>query len=329
MLISNRRLLFKSVLVTQKAKLNVPIVRWLTSSNGSVLDRWRTEMESKKILTHDTLIASPLNLLANTLNDQTVPYRHAVLPASDTEIPPTWHHVYFPPRTPEDDLALDGYETDFFPPPPFVQRMWAGATLVWNTENPLRAGQQVTMATTLDKAEYRQQGRVGESVFVHLGKNISNNQGWSMKEERSLVYLTDQSISSGPTRSIRSNKKPSFSRTMTPSSILLFRYSALTFNSHMIHFDHTYATTQEHHPACLVHGPLSSTLMMGLLTSHIQSLDQKPKFRLFRYKCLLPLYVNQPLTLCGRESASDPKIYELWVVNHEGNLAVKGSVELA
>ncbi|KAI9025184.1 hypothetical protein CLU79DRAFT_78749 [Phycomyces nitens] len=282
-------------------------------------------MESKKIITHDHLTASPLNLLANTLNDQTVPYRHAVLPTPDTEIPPTWHHVYFPPRTPEDELALDGYETDFFPPPPFVQRMWAGATLSWNTENPLRIGQQATMSTTLDKAEY-QQGRMGESVFVHLGKNISNDQGWSMKEERSLVYLGDQSLSLGPIRTIRANKKPTFSRTMTPSSILLFRYSALTFNSHKIHFDHTYATTQEHHPACLVHGPLSSTLLMGLLRSHIQALDSKVK--LFRYKCLLPLYVHQPLTLCGRESALDPKSYELWIVNHDGHLAVKGSVEL-
>lgn len=120
----------------------------------------------------------------------------------------------------------------------------------------------------------------------------------------------------------------------------MFRYSALTFNSHQIHFDHEYATKVENHPgknkllfshnlflsillACLVHGPLSGTLLLDLLRNQMTN-----KIKSFEYKCLTPLYVNKPLTLSGRKS-NDPDRYELWITNHLGHLAVKGSATIA
>lgn len=143
----------------------------------------------------DVVTASPLNLLANTLNESALPFKHNVMPESGTIVPATYHHVYFPPRTPEEALASDGYETDFVPPPPYVQRLWGGAELTFSSTNPLRVGDSVTMTTTVDRVEQRAES----SVFVWLNKDIYNTHGWSMREKRCLVYLhQDASPSSRP-----------------------------------------------------------------------------------------------------------------------------------
>jgi 3-methylfumaryl-CoA hydratase len=137
----------------------------------------------------------------------------------------------------------------------------------------------------------------------------------------------------------------------------LFRYSALTFNSHLIHYDHIYATTVEHHPgklctsqlkdgsyshnifnilslsACLVHGPLMSTLLMDLMRRHLASgkFDTPPHIKAFQYRCLRPVYADQPFNVCGREVSSrteNEKAFELWIADHDGNMAVKGTCDV-
>ncbi|RCH99281.1 hypothetical protein CU098_000621, partial [Rhizopus stolonifer] len=277
------------------------------------IKEWEKQTKATVLTTFDTISPSRYNLLANTLGHDA----HDQMPPSGTVIPPCWHHVYFPPRTQEHDLAHDGYETEFFPPPPFSQRMWVGARMTWNPSNPLKIDDQVKMVTQLDHAQVRE-GRLGESVMVWINKDIENQKGWSMQEQRCLVYHPPQEEAN----TTRVRKSPGFYRTMTPSSILLFRYSALTFNSHKIHFDHLYATQVEKHPACLVHGPLSGTLLMHLLGTQ----TNRP-LSTFEYKCLMPLYVHQPLTLAGRQSKD--KTYELWITNSAGHLAVKGTATVA
>ncbi|GAN04053.1 acyl-CoA dehydrogenase [Mucor ambiguus] len=259
-----------------------------------------------------------MNLLGNTLGDDEI-YSDAI-PRKSTIVPPCWHHVYFPPRTLESDLAPDGYESEFFPPEPFSQRMWVGAKMDWNPKNPLRVGDEAHMTTALDRAELRE-GRMGESAMVWINKDISNQLGWSMREQRCLVYHPKQTTTNA-SRGIKVKKDPDFQRQITPSSIFLFRYSALTFNSHKIHFDHEYATKIEKHPGCLVHGPLSGTLLIDLLRKQVP----QAFIHSFEYKCLTPLYVNQPMILMGKKSANG---YELWIKDHLGNLAVKGSASIS
>ncbi|KAI8364418.1 hypothetical protein BD560DRAFT_333282, partial [Blakeslea trispora] len=282
---------------------------------------WERQTRQHLSITHDQIVASPHNLLTNTLGTHEV--NPTVLAPNGTILPACYHHVYFPPRTPESELAHDGYETDFFPPAPFSQRMWAGAELSWSQTNPLSIGDQAKMTTQLDTVQLSE-GRMGESVKVWINKDIENQHGWCMRERRCLVYHpTQQGLSpTPPLRGIPVRKKPDFSLTMTPSSILLFRYSALTFNSHKIHFDHLYATQIENHPACLVHGPLSGTLLVHALQQQTKVLGP---FKQFSYKCLAPLYVNQPLTIAGKQSKDS---YELWITNNMGHLAVKGSLLL-
>ncbi|KAI8141034.1 hypothetical protein BJV82DRAFT_186471 [Fennellomyces sp. T-0311] len=296
-------------------------------STQDLINEWRSHVMQERTRTYDTITASPLNLLANTLDEPGLDFKGNKMPEKGTIVPATYHHVYFPTRIPEKDLASDGYEQVFHPPKPFDQRMWAGAELTWSKDNWLRVGDNAEMVTSVNRVEHKTGGRLGDAVMVWLDKDIYNSKGWSMREQRCLVYATSQQKHSG-SRAITMKRMPDFSQEIHPTSILLFRYSALTFNAHMIHYDQNYATKVEKHPSCLVQGPLSSTLLITLLRTQIYRDTQQPlNLRSFQYKCLYPLYVEQPFTLCGRSSSN--KTFDLWIVNHLGNLAVKGTAELA
>lgn len=170
-----------------------------SSARQHMIDDWAHSLSSQRLLAQDTITASPLNLLANTLNEPTVPYKYDVFPTPGTIVPATWHHIYFPPRTTESSLAHDGYESEFFPPAPFTQRMWAGATLTYNPHlPPLAVDDTVTMATYLDHCDFRSSSRLGDAVFVYLNKDIfrqnaARDTDWVMREQRCLVYATEQS----------------------------------------------------------------------------------------------------------------------------------------
>ncbi|KAI9282356.1 hypothetical protein BY458DRAFT_537791 [Sporodiniella umbellata] len=282
----------------------------LYSSTRALVQSWEEDNKKQTMITHDTITGSRLELLSKTLGSLYDP----------KALPPAWHHVYFPPQSQEEDLALDGYEREFFPPKPFSQRLWGGAGFKWNVANPLKVGDKIEMKTKLAKVDFKE-GKHGESAIVWLNKDIYNHQGWSMREQRCLVYLCEQIKPASSSNGITMNKTPDFSSSLVPSSILLFRYSALTFNSHKIHYDHVYATEIEKHPACLVHGPLSGTLLLELLRNHKLSKEQLDSFE---YRCLAPLYVNRQLNMWGRKIPHSNK-YEVWITNDQGYLAVKGT----
>ncbi|CDH54162.1 hydroxyacyl-thioester dehydratase typemitochondrial [Lichtheimia corymbifera JMRC:FSU:9682] len=245
--------------------------------------------------------------MGNTLNDPV--YRHDYLPKNGTELPPAWHQAYFPPRVTEQELSADGYEQDWKPPSPFTHRMWAGGELEWNVDNPLRVGDRVEMVSSLRDIQFRPAGRRGDSVFIWIDKKISNQKGWAMTETRSWVYV--QPTSSSPDKNGSSSSKKTqaifelphhdFSFEITPTPITLFRFSALTFNSHLIHYDHQYATETEHHRV-------------------IQS---------FKYRCRSPLVVNEAIRVQGKADPDTPGQYSLWVADAQGNMAVKGTATVA
>lgn len=172
---------------------NLHHIRHYSSTLDQLVEQWQTRTKQLVITTHDIITGSRLNLLANTLPTAHVDYGNSEWPKDGTVLPPGWHHVYFPPRTQEKDLAADGYEREFFPPKPFCQRMWAGASFQWNTKNPLKVGDEITMRTYLDRAEVRV-GRLGQSAMVWINKDINNQLGFSMREQRCLVYHPEQQI---------------------------------------------------------------------------------------------------------------------------------------
>ncbi|KAI8138323.1 hypothetical protein BJV82DRAFT_646580 [Fennellomyces sp. T-0311] len=303
--------------------------RIVQEKKQEILEQWRDAISQKKIIEKDTISASQFNLMGNTMNHPI--YRHGRLPSAGTELPPAWHLAYFPPRVTEQDLSPDGFEQDWKPPAPFNHRMWAGGELEWNPENPLRVGEEAQMESSIRDIQFRPAGRRGDSVFIWVDKKISNDKGWVMTESRCWVYVqgTDGPASSSPPTTTPKPKKElpkaDFSLDLTPSPILLFRFSALTFNSHLIHYDHIYSTTVEGHRGCLVHGPMSFMLMINELNKHLKATDENQYIKSLSYRCRSPLVINEPIQVQGKINSDVPGQYDVWVADHNGNMAVKGT----
>jgi 3-methylfumaryl-CoA hydratase len=156
-------------------------------------------------------------------------------------------------------LAEDGYDTEWSPPKPYIYRMWASGSIVWS-RNEILTQQKVSMVTRCTNVTPKQSTR-GASVFVTVEKKTSNEFGLCVTETRTLVYL-----SSKPTqgRDLRRQTVPDFTIVVKPNTISLFRFSALTYNSHKIHYDQAYAL-EEGYKAPLVHGPFTCTMLVEAL----------------------------------------------------------------
>ncbi|KAI9488219.1 hypothetical protein BDB00DRAFT_792059 [Zychaea mexicana] len=299
---------------------------------AKILEQWRDAIIKKKIVEKDTITASQFNLMGNTMNDPI--YRNDRLPSVGTALPPAWHLAYFPPRVTEQELSSDGYEQDWKPPSPFHHRMWAGGELEWNPDNPLRVGDEAHMESSIRDIQFRPAGRRGDSVFIWVDKRISNEKGWVMTESRCWVYVqatdkksssSEQPVASKPKKPTAELPKADFSLNLVPSPILLFRFSALTFNSHLIHYDHIYSTTVENHRGCLVHGPMSFMLMINELNKHLKKTDDTQYIKSLSYRCRAPLVVNEPIQVQGKVKSDEPGYYDVWVADQNGNMAVKGT----
>ncbi|KAJ3291266.1 hypothetical protein HK104_006209 [Borealophlyctis nickersoniae] len=195
------------------------IRRRLNHSLPPAYDSWAASVRSKTLKEADHITASPVQLLTTTLNpDAPLP----PLPQQGTPLPPAYHFGFFPHRVPEKGLAPDGYDVDFSPPEPFNVRMWSGGSIEWNVDNPLKVGQNAKMVTSLDKVEKKTTAR-GDAVFVAVKKNVENEDGWSMTEIRSLVYLqrekerTKAVVDSGGTKREFKCKKAFFNEDQTDS----------------------------------------------------------------------------------------------------------------
>ncbi|KAI9501776.1 hypothetical protein BX070DRAFT_193759 [Coemansia spiralis] len=274
-----------------------------------------------------------------TLLDQSIrPYLPSTYPnyprdpkiadvSEDAVLPPAAHLVYFPSHTTEFELASDGYHADEAPPRPFVQRVWAGGLIEFSPGNPLRVGHLTSQTKTIKSVDIKERSGADPLVLVRLALEMRNDTGLCVIEHRDLAYLMPTNLQR---KVVKYNKQPDFSHTIMPSEILLFRYSALTWNSHRIHYDVPYACKTENHPGLLVHGPLTCTLLLQLLQSYI---PQGMTLKSFDYRAIAPLYCNQQLTLNGRWISSDssgvPSRCELWATNNEGGVSMKGTAALA
>ncbi|OZJ04331.1 hypothetical protein BZG36_02370 [Bifiguratus adelaidae] len=286
---------------------------------------WANVVKKKVEMTHDVITPSQFNLVANTLHTQTEQqYVGEHLPPVGTPLPPNWHLAYFPPRILEHNLAPDGYEVNHAPPEPYIQRMWAGGELAFSGDNRLAVGDSAKLTTTVKDIEIKQ-GKRGVNCFVWLNKDIENQHGWCLRDTRCLVYMNRGKA--GERKHLTASKIPDFQQVIHPSAVLLFRYSALTFNSHLIHYDHEYATQVEGHASCLVHGPLTCTLLLDLLRANLN--PKKHHIRSFSYRALAPLYMHEPLTVCGKlhvkKDGSSHCTYDLWAKNSQNGLAMSGT----
>lgn len=171
------------------------------------------------------------------------------------------HFCLCQPATPIDALGHDGHPArgSFLPPVQLPRRMWAGSDIEFSGD--LRAGETVTRRSTVSDV-ISKAGRSGPLCFVTVNHEISGSQSVVVRDRQTLVYQPLKR--SSPAGTAESAPAGYSSVTIRPTSTLLFRYSALTFNGHRIHYDQPYATEQEGYPGLVVHGPLQATLLYHL-----------------------------------------------------------------
>lgn len=264
----------------------------------------------------DVATAAPLAGLAATLDEPDPP------PVTGTRIPPLAHWLYFLPQGPHHEVGVDGHPKRgrFLPPVPLPRRMWAGGRLHFH--HPICIGDELFRRSTITAIEAKQ-GRSGPLVFVTVRHEVSNAGGIALREEQDIVYRNGVEAPGVPPAPSLARTDEAFSRRVAPDPVLLFRYSALTFNGHRIHYDRPYATEVEGYPGLVVHGPLIATLLVGLMQRELP----RAVLRSFSFKAASPLFDMHPFSVCGTRE-SDGSV-GLWARGHHGQLAMQARAELA
>ncbi len=266
----------------------------------------------------DELSAAPMRGLEATLdcNDPA--------PVPGTVLPPLWHWLYFLPQPRHSELGPDGHAKrgGFLPPVPLPRRMWAGGRLRWQTENPLRVGDALKRVSTIESVTHKR-GRAGDLLFVRVKHEIFNANGLALTEEHDIVYRAAAQPGEAEAAPLPAPTGAPWQREVVPDDVLLFRYSALTFNGHRIHYDRRYVTQTEGYPGLVVHGPLIATLLVDLVRRHA------PQARIagFEFKALRPIFDLHPFQLNGEMSPESTSV-ALWTQDHEGWLTMQASATL-
>ena len=263
----------------------------------------------------DDITAAPLQGLWATLDRE----GRQVLLGQDA--PPLSHWLFFTPKAPQASIGVDGHPTrgGFLPPVSLPRRMWAGGTLQFH--HPLRVGDEVQRESrVMDVSE--KDGRSGRLAFVTIRHELTNANGLAIMENQDIVYREAALVGSPQPASKAAPKDETFKRRVTPDPVQLFRFSALTFNAHRIHYDREYATQVEGYPGLVVHGPFIATLLLDLLNRQ----EPGATIRRFTFKAVGPLFDTHPFELCGRPYGA--RKFALWARNLEGALAMEASAEI-
>lgn len=229
---------------------------------------------------------------------------HAVLGRKDTpaptlrdRAPALWHWYAFPPTVGMHDLREDGHpqSADFMPPLQLNRRMWAGGKL--DFIKPLHIGEALERRTRIADISEKS-GATGEMVIVSLEHEIHGAQGLAVQERQNIVYLNipDSYV---PPKAIPAPEDSDFQRDVAVSTPLLFRYSAITFNAHRIHYDLPFAQQVEHYPDLVVHGPLQANLLIEQATHHRGTPPTS-----FSYRGVHPLFAQDQLSLVANKDSN-------------------------
>jgi len=267
----------------------------------TLLQQWT----GKTATLHDVVRPEAVAALAATLDYPSAPQHGAPLP-------PLWHWINFWTTAPQSGLGPDGHARrgGFLPPVPQPRRMWAGGRLAFPGSVPVGAAISRT-STILDIA--RKTG---------AGGDLRHDGQLAITEEHDIVYRDLPAPGSAGPAPRMPPGEAQWSRKITPDPVLLFRYSALTFNGHRIHYDRSYVTEVEGYPGLIVHGPLIATLLMGLLRAEL------PQARVaeFSFRAVSPLFDTAPFTVNAR-SNGDGSV-TLWAANSRGELAMQAEAKL-
>ncbi|WP_322050588.1 FAS1-like dehydratase domain-containing protein [Paraburkholderia bannensis] len=245
---------------------------------------------------HDVLSARQARLMAATLG----------IPQSDfvdgAPLPPLWHWLYFLTGEPPSALGRDGHPArgGFLPPVPLSNRMWAGGALEFHGDLPL--GAKVEKRSSIASVEHKQ-GRSGELVFVTVLHEVLHEGKVLVTEHHDIVYKEPSKASAAPAK--MEMPRPHHTRRVKPDSTMLFRYSALTFNGHRIHYDADYCREIEGYSNLVIHGPLNATL----LAAFAEEVSGR-RLKHFKYRGVQPSILGNELEF---NAAQDGEQLVVWV----------------
>ena len=282
-----------------------------TNLDADHLSQWIGSKET----TEETISVEPLQRMRATLD-------HAPKTMTEGEIVPTlWHWAYFLKPTRASELGRDGHAAlgDFMPPVPLPRRMWAGCQLKFSA--PLRVGETARRESTVRDVKLKQ-GRSGILCFVDVEHAILVGDELKLTEIHNIVYRDTKQPGDDKARPPEAPGDAQWTREVKPDSTMLFRYSALTFNGHRIHYDLDFCRHQEGYPGLVFHGPLTATLLIEMLRQQnpgksLESCD---------YRAYSPLFDDASFTLNGKMDGTDAI---LWATNPQGRLAMEATVSFS
>ena len=264
----------------------------------------------------ENLARFPLAGLTALLDYETPPW-------NEGELPPLAHWLYFLPVVRQSEMDTDGHPKrgGFLPPVPLPRRMWAGGRLEFS--NPLTVGGHSKRLSTIADVKVKE-GASGRLVFVTVRHDISCNGQACITEQQDIVYREPvaPSASAAPAKKPKPLPKADVVRTLTATPVMLFRFSALTFNAHRIHYDEIYTRDVEGYAERVVHGPLLATLLADLF------LRSAPDQRIgkFSFRATRPCFANSPFDLCLSWTPSGAK---LWTQNAAGEATMNVEIHAA
>jgi len=271
----------------------------------AILSQWIGRSETAI----DTIDAGPATLM------------NTILPSgrdftAGTELPPLWNWLYFPNETPLAELGEDGHPAlgGFLPPVNLLRRMWAGGRFEFSRD--LTIGSQVQRTSKIINVTLKS-GRSGKLCFVTVRHDYSCQGHHCLSEEHDIVYRYHPNPQAPAPLPQKPPQSPDFKEIVTPSAVMLFRYSALTFNSHRIHYDIDYCRDIEGYPGLVFHGPLTATFLANFAERHWS----KP-LQSFEFRAVSPLYDRASFRICAK---SDSKGALLWAETPEHGLAMTAS----
>jgi len=232
--------------------------------------------------------------------------------------PFTVHWCLAQPVAPMSMLGADGHPArgGFLPPVPLPRRMWAGGEIEFF--DVLRVGDESTRTSRIADVTVKT-GSTGVLCFVAVEHTVTSPRGVAIRERQDIVYReTTSAQTAAPAKAPRSPPQAQHRETHMSDPVLLFRYSALTFNGHRIHYDRDYVTKVEGYPGLVFHGPLQAALIIGTAA---RLREGKPPKK-FTYRGVQPLFEGSEFSINANDTAAG---MELWTANAEGQPTMKGT----
>jgi 3-methylfumaryl-CoA hydratase len=281
----------------------------MTDLDIDFLKQWEGRQEVK----NDDISLFPAQALAAALNNDHIPQKGDALPVF-------WEWLYFLPTPRGDATGADGHpdKGGFLPPVPLPRRMWAAGEV--DCLKALIIGEPATRVSTIESVELKS-GSSGTLVFVNVRHDISQGGGLCISQVQNIVY---REAAGGPSE-LPPGKSASADldvmHLVKPDPVLLFRYSALTYNGHRIHYDRDYAVREEFYPALVVHGPLLVTLLLELQRQHFSKFRAKS----FKFRAVRPTFDTAAFSVSAKRKGAE---LSLWSADESGSVCMTLTAQL-